>query len=114
MDETVTISRVEYDRLRSAAEDLDDLKAYDRGTAAVAAREEELVPAQYADRLMNGENPVRVWREFRGSTQAALAARADIDRVMVSEIETGRKAGSIATMKRLADALGVTVDDLLT
>jgi transcriptional regulator with XRE-family HTH domain len=31
----------------------------------------------------------------------------------LSEIETGKKAGSIAVLKRLAAALGVTVDDVI-
>jgi transcriptional regulator with XRE-family HTH domain len=32
--------------------------------------------------------------------------------VTVAEIETGRKQGSVATLRALAMALGVTLDDL--
>jgi DNA-binding XRE family transcriptional regulator len=38
--------------------------------------------------------------------------RAGVNRVTVAEIETGRKQGSVATLRKLADALGVAVDDI--
>lgn len=112
MNEMVTIPREEYDRLRAAAEDLADLQAYDRAKSALASGEDELIPADYLDRLLKGESSVRVFRDLRGMTQAALAERAGVHRVTVAEIETGRKQGSVATLRRLANALGVTLDDL--
>ena len=112
MNETVTIPREEYDRLQAAAEDLADLQSYDRAKAALSAGEEELVPADYVNRLLNGENPLRVYRDLRGLTQATLAAKAGVNRVTVAEIETGRKQGSVTTLRALANALDVTLDDL--
>ena len=112
MNQVVTIPREEYDRLRAAAEDLADLQAYDRAKTALAAGEDELIPEDYANRLLNGEHPLRVYRSMRGLTQAALAEKAGVNRVTVAEIETGRKQGSVATLRALADALGVTLDDL--
>lgn len=112
MNEMVTIPRDEYDRLRAAAENLADLQTYDRAKAALAAGEDELVPADYVNRLLNGENPLRVYRDLRGMTQAALGEKAGVGRVTVAEIETGRKQGSISTLRALANALGVSLDDL--
>jgi mRNA interferase RelE/StbE len=112
MNEMITITREEYDRLRAAAEDLADLQSYDRTQAALAAGEDELIPADYANRLLNGENPLRVYRDLRGMTQAALAEKSGVNRVSVAEIETGRKQGSVATLRALAVALGVSLDDL--
>ena len=112
MNEMVTIPREEYDRLRVAAEDLADLQTYDRAKAALSSGEDELIQADYANRLLNGENPLRVYRDLRGLTQAALAAKTGVSRVTVAEIETGRKHGSIATLRALADELGVSLDDL--
>ena len=58
---TMTIpSEEEYDRLRKAVEDLANLRAYDGTKAALAAGEDELVPADYAKRLIAGESPLRV------------------------------------------------------
>lgn len=112
MNEMVTIPRAEYDRLRAAAEDLADLQAYDRAKTALAAGEDELIPAEYATRLLDGDSPLRVYRDLRGITQNALAQSAGVNRVTVAEIETGRKQGSVATLRKLAGALGVAVDEL--
>lgn len=110
--EMVTIPRAEYDRLHAAAEGLADLQAHDRAKATLASGEEERIPADYANRLLNGDNDLRVYRDLCGLTQAELALRTGVNRVMVAEIETGRKQGSIATLRKLAEALGVTLDHL--
>lgn len=113
MNDMITIPKQEYERLCAAAEDLSDLKAYDSAIAALHSGEDELVPAEFVNRLLNGETPLRVYRELRGYTQAALAEKADVNRTTVGEIEIGRKTGSVKTLSRLADALAVTVDDLI-
>ena len=112
MNDMVTIPRSEYDRLLAAAQDLADLQAFDRIKAQLVVGEDELIPAPFANRLMDGESPLRVYRDLRGFTQAALAKRAKVNRVTVAELETGRKQGSLATLRALADALNVTLDDL--
>ena len=63
--------------------------------------------------MLNGESPVRIWREHRGLTLGDLADRAGIAPSDVSEIETGRKPGSVAALTNLAAVLGVHVDDLV-
>jgi DNA-binding XRE family transcriptional regulator len=113
MNEMVTIPREEYERLLGAAEALADAAAYDRIKAELAAGQEELIPSEYADRMLDGESPLRVYREFRGMTQSALAAAAGVNRVQIADIEAGRKSGSIETVRKLAAALRVTIDDLV-
>jgi len=53
-----------------------------------------------------------LYRDLRGLTLAAQVEKTGGKRVAVAEIETGRKQGSIATLRALADALGVSMDDL--
>ena len=113
MADTVTIARDEYDRLREAADVLGDLRAYDRARDRLVAGEDELVPAEFARRLIQGESALRVYRQLRGLTQSALAQMSRVNRVQIAEIEAGRNKGSIDTVKRLAHALGVAVDDLV-
>lgn len=110
----VTIPREEYDRLREAA--VADLRAYDgakAALAALAAGEEELVPADYAKRLIAGESPLRVWRELRGLSQVAMGKVSGVNRVQIADIEAGRGKGSVETVRKLAEALGVRVGDLV-
>lgn len=113
MNEMVSIPVSEYQRLLAAAEALSDLAAYDAAKARLAAGRDELLPAAFADRLLDGESPLRIWRELRGLTQAALAQASGVNRVMIAEMESGRKSGSVATLQKLAAALRVTVDDLI-
>lgn len=113
MGEMVTIPVEEYKALQLAAEELADLRAYDRATDALARGEEEQVPAEVARRLVAGESPLRVWRQFRGLTQQALAEASGVNRVQIADMESGKGSGSVATLVKLASALGVAVDDLI-
>jgi mRNA interferase RelE/StbE len=109
MNEMVTIPKAEYDRLRAAAEDLADIRAYDRAKG----RKGESIPGEYVKRMIDGESPLRVYRYYRGLTQVQLAERSGVNRVQIANIEAGTRSGSTDTIRKLADALGVTVDDLI-
>src|SRR5438309_7795275 len=92
------------------AEMLEDAAA----TAAFhATRDQERVPIEMVDRLIAGENPVKVWREHRGLSQRALAERTGLNFAYLSQIETGARKGSIATMKKLAMALRLDLEDVV-
>lgn len=112
MNKMVSIPAKEYEQLLAAAEELDDLRAYDRAKADLASGADELIPAEFAKRLLDGESPLRVYRNLRNLTQQALSDASGVNRVQIADIEAGRSAGSVATQRKLADALGVTIDDL--
>ena len=81
--------------------------------ARIEAGTDELVPAAVADRLIDGISPLKVWREYRGLSQSALARGADVNRVQIADIEANRATSSVQTLRALADALRVNVDDLI-
>jgi transcriptional regulator with XRE-family HTH domain len=56
---------------------------------------------------------VKRLREKKGLTQEALAKAAGVHRVYVAQIETRVKVPSLATLEKLARALGVKVGRLL-
>lgn len=85
-----------------------DEDLYDEATSSA----EETFPIEVADRLLAGENPVKVYRNLRGMTQNQLAAAVKIHAVYLSQIETGKRTGSLKTLTAIADALNVAVDDL--
>lgn len=58
------------------------------------------------------DSAIRTLRRYRGMTQEALAAAAGLSRPYLTEIETGRKDGSIRAMKAIAGALEVPLDVL--
>lgn len=75
-------------------------------------RGQETVPDAVVGRLIDGESPITVWREHRGMTLRALAEVAGLDPGYVSQLEHRKRAGPVATMKKLATALRVDLDDL--
>ena len=92
-----------------AEEGLSDEELYD----LARAEGEETFPIDVADRLLDGENPVKVYRDYRGITQKALAQAAGINPVYLSQIETGRRTGSTRTLAALAAALSMGIDALI-
>lgn len=102
--------------LRNVAEFEED-QAYSQAALAVQARiddgTEEFVSETVVSRLVDGESPLRVWREYRGLSQTALARAASTSRARIADIEAGRRTGSAHTLRRLADVLGIGLDDVL-
>lgn len=99
-------------KLMEAAEMLADVRAFDAAKEQLAGGDEELFPLEITERRLAGENPVKVWREYRGMTQTELAHVSGVSRPMVAAMETGHKAGGIGTLKKLAGALKVDLDYL--
>lgn len=109
----IVLAEADYNRLVEAAEDAADIAAVEIFRRKLAAGEEELVPAEILNRILNGENRIRVWREHRGLTCDALAGKAGIAQGFLSQIETGRREGTVETLRKIADALSLTIDDLV-
>ena len=101
----------EYQALVEKLEDVEDNRAYKEARAAIESGQDELIPESVVNRLLT-ENPVKVWREYRDLKQKELSGLAGVKVSMLSQIENGNKQGSLETMKRLARALQVDLDDL--
>jgi DNA-binding XRE family transcriptional regulator len=99
-----------WERMREAAEDAQDIADLER-----FEREDDGVryPAAVAMAMADGASPLRAWREHRGMTLQALADAAGLSRAYVSQIESGKRTGSAATLAKLAQALGVSVAGLI-
>lgn len=52
-------------------------------------------------------------RQQRGLTQTDLAARTGLQPSAISHFETGKRSPSFDNLRRLADALNVSIDQLL-
>lgn len=107
-EEYAVIPLVEYDTLR-AIEDAADSAALQR---VFDEPDQEFVPGEVVDRLINGENRVRVWREYRGMGVGELADAAGVSAACLSDIENGKKPSRQA-LERIAELLRLNVDDLI-
>ena len=113
-EDTAVLRRRDYDALVKAYEDAADALALAEVRTREAAGDAEHVPVELAKRIfVAGEHPVRVWREHRGLALGALAKEAGIAQSYLSEIENGRKRGSVRALAALAKVLRVAIEDLL-
>lgn len=120
--EVAILPRKEYERLVARASEADE----DAGTARLVARARKeiegggpLLPKDIVDRLTDGENPVRVLREWRerdwpkGMTQMHLSFKTGLSQGYISDIENGRRKGTAAALRQIANALQVPLDLLV-
>ena len=102
----------DYQRLVEIAEDREDVAA---AADAERRRDEgmEYLPASMVNRILDGENALRVWREYRGMTIAELAGKSGYGYSMISKIETGTRQGTVALWNAVAAALRVLPEDIM-
>jgi DNA-binding XRE family transcriptional regulator len=96
----VILPEAEYRQLIAAAEGRKDAT-------------EVVVPAQVANRIFAGENPIRVYREWRDETALHLAMLCDLSPGHISDLERGRRRPTEEVRQRIARVLGVHPDDLI-
>ncbi|MBR1649250.1 MAG: helix-turn-helix domain-containing protein [Alphaproteobacteria bacterium] len=102
-----------YEKIIEALEDAQDIADAKEISAKIASGEMECFPSSVVNALIDGENAVKVYREYRGLTQAELAQKAGVSVVMIKKLEAGKTTGSIKTLKAIALALKLDVDDLI-
>lgn len=119
--EVMTLKGVKYavlpfeawEKLQEYIEDLQDIADCNEIKARIERGEGEYFPASVVDALIDGENPIKVYREYRGMTQAELAEKVGLSVEMIKKIEGGKSDGSVKTLKAIATALKLDLDDIV-
>ena len=104
----------EYLQLIEQAEMLEDIRDYDVAKAELVKGEDELIPAEIVYAILDGENPIKVWREYRGLTQQQLADKAKISKPYLSQIETGKRTGTTEILSAIAKVLNVSLEEVIS
>lgn len=114
--EVAILPRKDYEALAAKAAEADE----DSGTARLVARARKeiaagapLIPKAIFDRIANGENALRVLREWRDVPQLYLSFKTDIGQGYLSDLENGRRKGTAEVWKRIAKVLNVPLDVLV-
>jgi DNA-binding XRE family transcriptional regulator len=102
----------EYLKLIEQAELLEDIRDFDEISAAIERGDEELIPAEEVNAILDGRNPIKVWREFRGLTQQQLANIVRISKPYLSQIEAGKRRGTTEVLAAIAKALDVSLEQV--
>lgn len=63
--------------------------------------------------MENIGNRIKEIRKYRKVTQEILSQKVGVNRSLLSKIERGHSPGSLRTLTKLADALGVSITALL-
>ena len=102
----------EYLQLIEQAELLEDIRDFDEISAAIERGDEELIPAEVVNAILDGKNPLKVWREYRGLTQQQLADIVRISKPYLSQIEAGKRKGTTDVLSAIAKALDVSLEQV--
>ena len=106
-EETVTLTRQEYEALIERNSELEDMLAAQHPDDGVR------VPHEVALDIMRGKGPVLAFRSHQGITLRELSERTGIAAGYISEIERGLKPGSASALARIASVPGTTIDVLV-
>lgn len=80
-------------------------------TALKNAGANNALPNEILEKITLGQDSaIKIIRKYKSMTQGDLAKAADISRPYLTEIETGKKDGSIRALKAIAGALDVSLE----
>lgn len=99
-----------YLQLVEKAEMLQDIQDYDSAKAALERGDDELIPSNVVDAILDGANPIKVWREYRGMSQQEVAEQVGISVPYLSQLETNKRKGSFEVLSAIATALNISLD----
>ena len=102
-----------YLQLVEKAEMLRDIQDYDSAKAALESGDDELIASEVVHAILDGENAIKVWREYRGVSQPELAAKAGISAPYLSQLETNKRKGSLNVLSAIAKALNVSLEQIV-
>ena len=76
-------------------------------------KDHEGIPHELLLKLVSGENPIRVWRQYRGKTMQELAKQIGVTQSYLSQLESSKRQASQKVLKLLAINLNVDIEELL-
>lgn len=108
-DELVVLARTDYDAmlaaLAEAAEDDADARTAAEVLAEIAGTPP--LPPAASGAILVRDGFLRAVRKARGMTQQDVALKIGLSQGGLSDIESGRRKGSRANLRKLADVLGI-------
>ena len=102
-----------YIKLVEKAEMAQDVQDYDSAKAALEHGDDELVPSEVIYAILDGGNPIKIWREYRGLSQHEMAENIGISVPYLSQLETNKRKGSLEVLSAIAKVLRVSLDHIV-
>jgi predicted transcriptional regulator len=70
-------------------------------------------PNEVVKANVRGESLIKAWREYFKLTQAELAAKAGMKQSALARLEGGNARSRKTTLSKLAEAMGISVEQLI-
>ena len=74
----------------------------------------ETFPMEVVLALAEGQNPIKVYREYRGISQTALASKVKVSKQYISQLEAGERHGTARVLKEIAKILNLDLEDIVS
>lgn len=103
----------EFEKIRQALEDAEDIKDIEENLKAIQEGKETTIPGEVTFAILEGTNPVRAWREHKKIKMNVLAKRTGISSAYLSQIENDKRNPTIDTLKAIARELEIEVEMLI-
>jgi ribosome-binding protein aMBF1 (putative translation factor) len=75
-------------------------------------KEEGVIPHEVVSAVVDGLSPIRAWREYLGLTDAEVAARIQVAPAVLAEWEAPDARPRKTILRRIAAALGLSLEQL--
>lgn len=104
----VVLPYEEYEDILERFEEIEDVQSVMESEDDRSER----FPLSLVEKIASGENPIKVFREYRKISQVELAKRMEVSRQYISQLESGARSGSPRVLKAIAKVLNVDFDDI--
>jgi len=106
--EFVILPYKEYKKLISSLEDFKDIQEVKEHVQ----NQSETFPMDVVLALSKGENPIKVYRKYRGLSQVTLAKKINVSKQYISQLESGKRDGTVPVLKAISKTLGIDLEDI--
>jgi len=103
----------EFEVIWEAIEDVEDIRDIEKNLRRIQQNKETVIPGEITFAILDGGNPIRVWREYKKIKLNELAKIVGISASYLSQIENGKRNPTIDTLKLIATALKVDSEALI-
>jgi len=111
--EWAVIPYKEFEVIQKAIEDAEDIRDIEENLRGIQKNKEAVIPGEITFAILDGGNPIRVWREYKKIKLNELAKIVGISASYLSQIENGKRNPTIDTLKLIATALRVDPEVLI-
>jgi len=103
----------EFELIQEAIEDAEDIRDIEENLKAIHEDKEIVIPGEITFAILDGGNPIRVWREYEKIKLNELAKKVGISASYLSQIENGKRNPTIDKLKLIAATLEVAPELLI-